>query len=70
MRVAVDRERCSGHNRCVAVAPDLFTLDDLGFADVVGDGEVHADLERAAWSAVLNCPEQAIAVVEEDGTNG
>ena len=28
MRVHVDQEKCQGHNRCVALAPDLFEVDD------------------------------------------
>ena len=69
MRVAVDGERCQGHNRCIAVAPELFDLDELGFAHVLGDGAVPAHLEQAARSAVQNCPEEAIAVVEQAGAD-
>src|SRR6478736_9680834 len=29
MRVHVDGDRCQGHNRCYAIAPDLFDVDDL-----------------------------------------
>ena len=32
MRVVVDREKCQGHNRCYALAPEVFDVDDLGFA--------------------------------------
>ena len=28
MKVKVDRERCQGHARCAALAPELFALDD------------------------------------------
>lgn len=69
IRVAVDGERCQGHNRCIAVAPELFDLDELGFAHVVEDGDVPPDLEQAARSALQNCPEGAIAVVEKAGSD-
>ena len=55
MRVHVDQERCQGHNRCAAVAPDLFEIDDYGTAHEVGDVIVPADRERAARLAVANC---------------
>ena len=32
MRVVVDRERCQGHGRCHAIAPELFDLDELGYS--------------------------------------
>ena len=30
MRVKVNSELCQGHNRCYALAPDLFDVDDFG----------------------------------------
>ena len=32
MRVHVDGDKCQGHNRCYALAPELFDVDDLGYA--------------------------------------
>ena len=40
MRVHVDAEKCQGHNRCYAIAPELFDVDDLGNAHELNDGEV------------------------------
>ena len=64
MRVVVDPERCQGHNRCYALAPELFDVDDFGTATAVGDGTVPPDLEDKARLAVANCPEYAISIVE------
>ena len=66
MRVHVDPERCQGHNRCFAIAPELFDIDDLGQSHEVGDGAVPPELEDKARLAVANCPELAI-VLDEDG---
>lgn len=66
MRVEVNVELCQGHNRCYALAPELFDVDDFGSAIVVGDGAVTADLEHKAHLAVANCPEYAITIVEVD----
>jgi ferredoxin len=66
MRVSVDPTLCQGHNRCCAAAPDLFDIDDEGYASAVGDGVVAAGSEESALLAVDNCPEQAI-VLHVDG---
>ena len=64
MRVEVDRSMCVGHAQCAAICPAVFATDELGYAVVVGDGSVAADVEGAAREAVASCPEQAIAIVE------
>jgi ferredoxin len=65
LRVRVDRERCQGHARCVAVASELFQLDAFGSAHEVSDGTVPPDLEVKARLAAADCPELAIAVIEK-----
>lgn len=62
MKVRVDPEKCQGHNRCYSLAPELFDVDDLGYASAKGDGTVPAGLEEKAERAVANCPEFAITV--------
>ncbi|MGB1380446.1 MAG: ferredoxin [Ilumatobacteraceae bacterium] len=62
MRVTVDSDKCQGHNRCFALAPELFDVDEYGTAVVIGDGTVAADLEDKARLAVANCPEFAIEI--------
>jgi ferredoxin len=64
VRVHVDPEKCQGHNRCYALAPELFDVDDLGNAFELNDGIVPEGLEDKARSAVANCPEYAISVSE------
>lgn len=63
MRVSIDTEKCQGHGRCFALAPDLFDLDDFGVASVIGDGTVPPDRERVVRLVVANCPEFAIEIV-------
>jgi len=64
MRVHVDPEKCQGHNRCYALAPELFDVDDYGEAHEISDGEVPPDLVDKARLAVANCPEFAITIEE------
>lgn len=62
MRLHVDSDLCQGHNRCAMLAPDLFDIDEKGYASPAGDGTVPADRREAAELAADNCPEQAITL--------
>lgn len=64
LQVTVDPDRCQGHNRCFAIAPEIFDVDDLGNALAIGDGIVGEDLAAKARTAAANCPEYAITVAE------
>ena len=67
MKVRVDPERCEGHSRCHALAPELFELDDFGNATAAGDGIVPPGQEDKARLAVANCPEYAVEILEDAG---
>ncbi len=62
MRIVVDSEKCQGHNRCYALAPDLIDVDDMGMAVVIGDGTIGPEQEAKARLLIANCPEYAITV--------
>ena len=65
LKVRVDRDKCQGHNRCKALAPELFELDEYGNAREKGDGAVPPGLEEKAYLAKANCPEFAVEVIEK-----
>ena len=65
MRVKVDGDKCQGHNRCYAVAPELFDLDEYGYSHEKDSGAVPKELEEKARLAVANCPERAIEAVSD-----
>lgn len=65
MRVHLDTEKCQGHNRCYALAPELFDVDDYGTAILLIDGVIPTELEEKARLAVANCPEFAITVSDD-----
>ena len=65
VRVRVDPEKCQGHNRCKALAPALFELDEYGNSKEIGDGIVPEDQLEAAYLARANCPEMAVEIIEE-----
>jgi ferredoxin len=64
MKVRVDPDRCQGHNRCYALAAELFDIDEYGQASARGDGTVPTELEAKALLAEANCPEFAVLVDE------
>ena len=66
MKVRVDSSKCQGHNRCIALAADLFDVDELGYSHELNDGVVPKELAEMARLAVDNCPERAISLEEED----
>lgn len=65
-RVKVDSEKCQGHNRCYAMAPGMFKVDEYGYATPRGDGTLSEENMELAERAVENCPERAIFIVEEE----
>lgn len=67
MKVRIDRDRCEGHARCHALAPELFELDDFGHATAPADGIVPPVMEGKVRLAAANCPEYAVRVVEDAG---
>ena len=62
MKVRVDPEKCQGHNRCYSLAPELFFVDDYGYASEAEDGIVPPELEEKAKLAEANCPEHAVII--------
>lgn len=61
MKITLDTSMCSGHARCAATAPQLFRLDDDGYA-VPFDEEVPEELRDVARDGERACPERAITV--------
>ena len=58
MQVTVDFDRCEGHGLCTISAPEVFSLDNRGFLQVVErPGEEH---RAAVEESVRNCPAIAI----------
>ncbi len=64
MRIVLESDKCQGHNRCYALAPELFDVDDYGQSVLLVDGDLPAELIDKARLAAANCPEFAIKIVE------
>ena len=65
MKIRVNPDLCQGHNRCMALGPELFDADDYGLATALNDGNVAPDQVEKAKLCIDNCPEFAIEVIEE-----
>ena len=64
MKLTFDRDKCQGHNRCYALAPELFDVDDLGQSVLLVEGDIPEELVEKARLAAANCPEFAIKILE------
>ena len=61
IKITIDRDKCVGAGVCVALAPEVFQLDDEDKATVIAaDGAPIEDIRDAAD----RCPTGAIAVEE------
>jgi ferredoxin len=63
VRIAFDRDTCTGHGRCYTLAPEFYTADEDGYC-LDPSGPVPPELQEAARRGVLNCPESAITIIE------
>jgi ferredoxin len=61
MKIEVNLNKCQGYAQCVAEAPEIFTLNADGLAEVLS-ASVTADDEKYAVAAADLCPMQAISI--------
>jgi ferredoxin len=64
VKAFVDEKLCQGHARCNLICPEVFDLDEAGFASVIAE-VIPPEQEAAVEDAVLNCPERAITTIAE-----
>lgn len=57
--VHVVAEKCCGYRLCNQVCPEVFHLDDMGFA-YTSAGAVPAELAERARAGAAACPEDAV----------
>jgi ferredoxin len=60
MTIRLDRTICDGFGNCAKHAPQYFSLDDWGYASLIGDGTVAEEDHNAVMRALLDCPVHAI----------
>lgn len=62
MLVVVNQDRCSGHGRCAASAPEIYELDSDGYC-AISELQIVPSAEAAARAGGAACPEGAISVL-------
>ena len=65
MKIKGNTTRCSGHARCAAVAPELFSLDDNGYINFE-EKEITPEQLALAQRGVRACPERALSLSEDE----
>lgn len=65
LRIRLDRTLCDGFGICAKHAPGYFSLDDWGYASLIGDGTVPEEDRDAVMRALLDCPVHAIIYMGE-----
>jgi ferredoxin len=65
MKIQVDSTKCDAYGLCAETAPQLFELDDFGYATATNDGVVPEEDRAAADLAIKACPVSAIRVLEQ-----
>ena len=65
MRIRLDRTVCDGFGKCALRAPGYFSLDDWGYASLIGDGIVPLEHRDQVRRAVLDCPVHALTELPE-----
>lgn len=65
MRIRLDRTICDGFGICAKYAPAYFSLDDWGYASLIGDGTVADQDCDAVMRALMDCPVHAIMKLDE-----
>jgi ferredoxin len=63
LRIRVDPIRCTGFGFCAEFCPELFDLDDWGYA-WLKEREIDAAGERLVRETARRCPRRAITVEE------
>ena len=66
MKVVIDADLCTGHGRCYVLSPTVFSDDERGNGQVIGDGILSTPEQvEAGQRAVRSCPERAISIIED-----
>jgi ferredoxin len=66
VRIKLDRTVCDGFGVCGRHAPDLFSLDEWGYATLADrTGAVPVRREEQVRKALASCPVRAITALED-----
>jgi len=61
----LDAATCDGFGTCATHSPEVFQLDEWGYAALVDNGFVPEAEEARTRRAIADCPVHAIVLVDE-----
>lgn len=61
-KIIIDQETCIGCGACVAVAPELFEMDENGKSRAKKNANLNKEETKKAKEGAETCPVQAIKV--------
>ncbi len=64
MKITLKRDKCISAATCVAIAPDVFELDEEGKVKLKDE---HGADEQTILDAARSCPTQAIEIYDDAG---
>lgn len=69
-KVKVNEEACIGCGACMAIASDVFEINDAGFAETKEETNnletMDEELKNDVMDALEGCPTEAIHIVENE----
>ena len=70
IRIRLDRTVCDGFGACARHAPGYFSLDDWGYASLIGNGVVPEIDRDDVRRALFDCPVHAIVEISDNEFDG
>lgn len=64
MKIHLDRDKCISAGTCVAIAPEVFELDEEGKVKMKNE---HGADDQTVLDAAKSCPVMAIELYEDNG---
>lgn len=58
-KIIVDKEKCIGCGTCIALAPEIFEMDDAGKSNIKKSSKINGETLKLA---IDSCPTQAIKI--------
>lgn len=65
MKIKLDRTLCDGFGTCAQHAPEVFSLDDWGYASLADGPGVAPGEEAGVRRAIMDCPIHAITILPD-----
>lgn len=69
MKIRIDMEKCKGHQACLRAAPQVFSINDEGFSQLIKGDTIPSEMYESVLMAADNCPEFAIEILDQESAS-